>query len=190
VAGSFLGALLLCQGLLTLFAQVGCGGDSLHLLQNDNNQNDNASGGITVKGNIVNLPSAEHLAAFAFVNLRDPGTFRSFTDVKNDSLSDSKMSFEVRNLRDGNVSVYIVDNADRNDAVDAAERFALVADDDRRLRGLKKGDCVEIRDIFVDLDTGEAEPEAIIKNGGLCSGVLPTPTPTPTLTPTPEPTSS
>jgi len=162
----------------------------LHLLQNDNNQNDNASGGITVKGNIVNLPSAEHLAAFAFVNLRDPGTFRSFTDVKNDSLSDSKMSFEVRNLRDGNVSVYIVDNADRNDAVDAAERFALVADDDRRLRGLKKGDCVEIRDIFVDLDTGEAEPEVIIKNGGLCSGVLPTPTPTPTLTPTPEPTSS
>lgn len=42
LASSLLGALLISQALLTLFSQLGCGGDNLHLLGNDNHANDNA----------------------------------------------------------------------------------------------------------------------------------------------------
>jgi hypothetical protein len=116
----------------------------------------------TVEGNIFNLRPATSrpIAVFAFVDLRDPGTFQEFHDAEVAILEDDR-SFVVSHLAAGDLTiVFLLDQVGVNQdgTLDPGDPIAVFQDTAGRLKNLSADTEVILED--VDLTFNLATPNA------------------------------
>lgn len=116
----------------------------------------------TVEGNIFNLRPATSrpIAVFAFVDLRDPGTFQEFRDAEVAILEDDR-SFVVSHLAAGDLTiVFLLDQVGVNQdgTLDPGDPIAVFQDTAGQLKNLSADTEVILED--VDLTFDLATPNA------------------------------
>lgn len=115
-----------------------------------------------VKGNIFNLRPATSrpIVVFAFVDLRDPGTFQEFRDAEVTLLEEDR-SFVVSHLAAGDLTiVFLLDQVGVNQdgTLDPGDPIAVFQDTAGRLKNLSADTEVILEDI--DLTFNLATPNA------------------------------
>jgi hypothetical protein len=114
----------------------------------------------TVEGNIFNLRPATSrpIVVFAFIDLRDPGTFQEFRDAEVSTLKDDR-TFAVDHLAAGDLTmVFLLDEAGVNQdgTIDPGDPIAVFQDTAGRLKNLSADTEVILED--VDLTFNLASP--------------------------------
>jgi hypothetical protein len=115
----------------------------------------------TVHGNIFNLRPATSrpIVAFAFINLRDPGTFQDYDDAEVGTVVKDR-SFRVTHLAAGDLTVvFLLDNAGVNQdgTIDPGDLIAIFQDPQNILHNLSANTEVTLED--VDLTFNVNAPE-------------------------------
>jgi hypothetical protein len=111
----------------------------------------------TVRGNVFN---SRPIAVFAFVDLRDPGTFQEFRDAEV-ALLEQDRSFAVSHLAAGDLTiVFLLDQVGVNQdgTLDPGDPIAVFQDAAGRLKNLSADTEVILED--VDLTFNLATPDA------------------------------
>jgi hypothetical protein len=116
----------------------------------------------TVKGNIFNLRPATSrpIAVFAFVDLRDPGTFQEFRDAEVALLEEDR-SFAVSHLAAGDLTiVFLLDQVGVNQdgTLDPGDPIAVFQDPVGRLKNLSADTEVMLEDVDVTFNLATPDP--------------------------------
>ncbi|RMD81422.1 MAG: hypothetical protein D6815_11845 [Candidatus Dadabacteria bacterium] len=124
---------------------------------------------ISVTGTINNVtpPNATRdIVVFVFTNLRDPGTFRSFTDAESVVVASGSNQFTLSGVSPGDLTVvFLLDDVTPDGSIDPGDPFATLEDPNRVLENVSGGRTVQIEAVDItfesDADGGTASAERI-----------------------------
>lgn len=126
-----------------------------------------------VQGNIFNLrpATARPILVFAFVDLRDPGTFQDFRDAEVGVVDDDR-NFTVSHLAAGDLTiVFLLDQVGVNQdgTIDPGDPIAIFQDTAERLKGLSANTEIALEDVDVafNLAVPESGTAAVRSEGNI-----------------------